>query len=265
MKFGCCLNMVSTKPDGTGAELLDSLAKIGFDYAELPLAEMTALPEADFQNIRQALQRNGIRCECCNNFFPKTIRLTGAEADLELILGYVEKALKRAKALGVSNVVFGSGGAKNVPEGFPIEQGYEQIVTLLKRIAPVASGYGITIVIEPLRKAECNLINTFEEGCRLAKDVNDPAIRVLVDFYHMRVEQEPVQHILELGKEFLRHVHFARTEGRIYPACVEEDEYIPFIKALKSIGYDERISCEAYTDDFVTGAEKALKFFKENF
>ena len=50
MKFGCCLNMVSTKPDGTGAELLDSLAKIGFDYAELPLAEMTALPEADFQN-----------------------------------------------------------------------------------------------------------------------------------------------------------------------------------------------------------------------
>ena len=71
MKFGCCLNMVSTKPDGTGAELLDSLAKIGFDYAELPLAEMTALPEADFQNIRQALQRNGIRCECCNNFSQK--------------------------------------------------------------------------------------------------------------------------------------------------------------------------------------------------
>ena len=101
---------------------------------------------------------------------------------MELILGYVEKALKRAKALGVSNVVFGSGGAKNVPEGFPIEQGYEQIVTLLKRIAPVASGYGITIVIEPLRKAECNLINTFEEGCRLAKDVNDPAIRVLGRF-----------------------------------------------------------------------------------
>lgn len=265
MKFGCCLNMISTKPDGTGAELIDSLAKIGFDYAELPLAEITGLSEENFERIRETLQRSGIRCECCNNFFSKTTRLTGAEADLESILAYVEKALKRANELGVSIVVFGSGGAKNVPAGFPIEQGYEQVVTLLKRIAPIASAYGVIIAIEPLRKAECNLINTFEEGCRLAKDVNDPTIRVLVDFYHMRIEQEPVQHILDLGKEYLRHVHFARTEGRVYPTSIEEDEYLPFINTLKSIGYNERISCEAYTDDFRSGAEKALKFFKENF
>ena len=31
MKFGCCLNMVATQPDGTGQEWLEALAQSGFD------------------------------------------------------------------------------------------------------------------------------------------------------------------------------------------------------------------------------------------
>ena len=40
MKFGCCLNMVSTQPDGTGIEFIDQLKNAGFDYVELPTAQM---------------------------------------------------------------------------------------------------------------------------------------------------------------------------------------------------------------------------------
>jgi D-psicose/D-tagatose/L-ribulose 3-epimerase len=265
MRFGCCLNMVSTKPDGTGFEFIKSLAEIGFDYAELPLAEMTAMTEEDFDFVKTTLKENNIRCECCNNFFPKTVRLTGPEIDMEAILLYVEKSLGRASELNVKNVVFGSGGAKNVPQGFPLEDGYWQIVSLLKRIAPIAFRHNISIVIEPLRKVECNLINTFKEGCQLAQDVNDPSVKVLVDYYHMRVEDEPVQHIAELGKEYLRHIHFAQTNGRIYPASIQEDNYLPFINVLKEIGYNERISCEAYSTNFIKDAERTLKFFGENF
>ncbi len=72
--------------------------------------------------------------------------------------------LSKAREMGTQILVFGSGPAKNIPEGFPFQKGYEQIVNLLREISRPARECGITIVIEPLRKEECNIINTFEEG-----------------------------------------------------------------------------------------------------
>ncbi|MEA4966072.1 MAG: sugar phosphate isomerase/epimerase family protein [Oscillospiraceae bacterium] len=260
MKYGCCLNMVAAGPDGTGYEHLRALRDCGFDYAELPLAEMMAMSEADFAALHMALRQTGIPCEVCNNFFPKTARLTGPNEDWAA-LRYAEAALGRASLLGAKVVVFGSGAAKQVPAGFPLERGYEQVVRLLRGIGPMAAARGITIAIEPLRQAECNLINTFREGCRLADDVAHPAVRVLVDFYHMTAERESPDVLRTLGPGHLAHVHFANPNGRVYPAGAEEADYAPFFAALRAVPYDGRISCEAYAGRFADDAAAARQFF----
>lgn len=250
MKFGCCLNMIARNADGIGYEHLGVLKESGYDYAELPLAEIMVLPDEAFLSLRQALIHSQIPCEACNNFFPGTLRLTGADTNWSGILQYVQQALLRAGILGARRVVFGSGKAKHVPPDFSMERGYEQVVNLLRAVSPIADASGITVVIEPLRKAECNLINTFQEGCNLAKDVNCKNIRVLVDFYHLTVEQESPDVLRQLGPQYLQHVHFANPTGRVYPASMDEAAYQPFFQALNDIGYNQRISCEAYTDNF---------------
>lgn len=265
MRFGCCLNMIATGPDGTGIEYLEQLADYGYDYVELPLAQMMDLSDEQFAALQQRVAASGVSCEVCNNFFPTNFRLTGPAVDYNRIMEYVERALARAARLGVKHVVFGSGPAKNVPEGFSLEEGYQQVVALLKEVNTVAAKHDIIIVIEPLRKAECNLINTFAEGCRLAGDVAGDNVKVLVDFYHLSEEQEPVAHLVAAGTACLRHVHFARPQGRVYPAEIGEADYQPFIDALKEISYQGRVSCEAYTDDYSVSGPKALQFFKEYF
>ena len=265
MKFGCCLNMIASTEDGIGLEYLDSLCAIGFDYIELPLAEMMMLDEKEFVILKNKLDNSSVSCEVCNNFFPKTMRLTGEDVNTELILEYVLKAVKRASIMGAKNIVFGSGYAKNVPEGYPIEEGYQQVVDLLSRIAPIVAEKNITIAIEPLRKEECNLINTFKEGCQLAKDVNHPNIKVLVDFYHFSVEKEPVENLYNEGQQFLQHVHFAKVEGRVFPTNIGDNDHLPFSNMLKEIGYQTRISIEAYSNDFIGDATKSLIFMKQYF
>ena len=52
--------------------------------------------------------------------------------------------------------MFGSGGARRVPEGFPKEDAFEQFVEFGKRIAPEARAHGLTIAIEPLCRDETN-------------------------------------------------------------------------------------------------------------
>lgn len=264
MKIGCCTNMIATGPDKTGIEFTEALAALGFDYVELPLAELTALSTQAFDSLAQRVEVSGIRCETCNNFFPKTIRLTGDGVNTTEIDIYVEKALSRAKGLGVDYVVFGSGPAKNVPDGFPREVGYRQVVEMLQRIAPMAEQQGIGVVIEPLRSAECNLINSFAQGCALAKDVDRENVKVLVDYYHLTEEQEPVEHIATMGGDYLRHVHFARYDGRSYPVNAGEDRgYESFFNALAAAGYKGRISLEAYTSDFLAQAPAALAFLRK--
>ena len=99
MRFGCCLNMIAKGPDGTGIEYIEALAKAGFDYAELPLAEMMALPDGQFQELVRRVAGSGVHCEACNNFFPKTERLTGESADLGKSLDYARRAMDRAALL----------------------------------------------------------------------------------------------------------------------------------------------------------------------
>lgn len=274
MRFGCCGNLVASGPDKTGIEIIETAAACGYDYIELPLAEMMDLDDEAFARLKERVLASGIRCEVCNNLFPAKIRLTGSNVDMEVIRTYLEKALARARELGVENVVFGSGGAKNVPEGFSHEEAYRQVVEETRILAPIAEKNGITIVIEPIRKPECNIINTFREGVELAKEVDHPSIRVLVDYYHMCWEEESPEILLEYGREYLRHVHFAnpnlgseeaRQEGRTYPASMEEWDYARFLEILKQIGYEGRVSIEAGASDFPAQAKAAIRFLRENF
>ena len=91
--------------------------------------------------------------------------------------------------LGVRLVVFGSGGARQVPEGFSKQEAFQQLVDFGKRIAPEARSRNITIAIEPLRKQETNIVNNTTEALAWVNAVNDPKIQLMIDFYHFSVEK----------------------------------------------------------------------------
>ncbi len=136
MKFGCCANMVATGPDGIGLEIVEQLAEVGYDYIELSLAHMMALSETEFHALTRRVAASGIRCEACNNFYPRTVRLTGDTVDWQQVQDYTGRALACAAELGAQTIVFGSSGAKNVPEGFLMARAWEQIVETLCMVDP---------------------------------------------------------------------------------------------------------------------------------
>lgn len=265
MRFGCCGSMVATEPDKTGVEIVEKLKEIGYDYIELSLAHISSLSEEDFLNLVERVRSSGIRCEACNNFFPPDLRLTGNNVDMEKIEKYLEVALSRAWKLGVEVIVFGSGRAKSFPEGFPRERAWEQIVNLSRLISEMARNYNITIAVEPLRREECNIINRTTEGLEIVKEIDRDNVKLLVDFYHLRSEGEEPS-IIRNCKGYITHIHFARFDGRLFPKEIDEDAYyIPFIHNLKEIGYQGRVSVEAYSKDFYNDAIATLKFFKRYF
>jgi len=253
--------MISPAADPVGANIVESLAEIGYDYVELSMSGIAALPEPEFASVAARIRRSGIRCEALNCFFPASVRLTGESARLELALEYAAGAMDRAAALGAEIVVFGSSGAKNVPAGFSMDAAWRQIVELLRQLGPMAADRGLTIAIEPLNRGESNIVNLASEGLKLEREVDHPGVRLLIDYYHLAIEKEDPGIAVQAGPA-LRHVHFAKVEGRSFPEGIEED-YRRFFSCLRRAGYSKRCSIESFTTDFEADARRALPILRQ--
>jgi len=261
MKVGCCGSMIGPATDPIGIDTVETLAELGFDYVELSLADLAALPDEAFDRLACRLGRSGLACEACNNFFPRRVRLTGADACLDRALEYARPALARAASLGARVIVFGSSGAKNVPEGFPYDRAWLQIVLLLQTLGPVAAEHDLVIAIEPLNRLESNIVNSVAEGLRLAGDVQHPNVQLLVDYYHLMIEREDPDVVLRAGSA-IRHVHVAHVPGRRFPVAIDAAAS-RFFERLRRVDYAGRCSIEAFTDDFRADAARALRILRE--
>lgn len=262
MKLGCCINMLADKKDAIGSRYIPMLKEAGYDYVEMPLAEMMSLSDKEFSQLVKTLETYGLPCLCCNNFFPASLRLTGPEVDLQAVERYVYKAVERASCLGVEKIVFGSGRAKNIPEGYPYEKAFQQLIDLLKMIDAYTVPKQISVVLEPLNKDESNLIINISEAEELMKRSGCKSVFQLVDYYHFIKEEDSFITLKAVIKN-IRHVHFAEPRGRVFPV-EKKEEYNRFFQLLKENGYNGTVSMEAYSAAPEQDLLKAM-FLKEYF
>ena len=243
---------------------VDAARAAGFDYMELGTTEIAMLSDPDFERAVQDVQRAGLKVPVTNLFLPATLKVTGPDVDRAQQMIYVTKAFARLSRLGTEIVVFGSGGARRVPDGMAKEDAFKQLVEFGARIAPEARRHGITIAIEPLRREETNIINSAGEGLALVEAVNDPNFQLMVDFYHLASEHEDPE-IIVRAKDHIRHLHMANPHGRVFPRDWDEYDYAPFFANLRRIGYDKRISVEASAKDFNADAPRAIALLRRAF
>jgi sugar phosphate isomerase/epimerase len=244
---------------------IEVLAKCGYDYLEPALSRTVGLPEEARAKAKQRLAAAKIPIETMNWFLPGTdIKLTGPDVDQARIRDFLERSLALAQELGAKVIVFGSPGARSFPEGFPKERAWAQLKEFLVAAGTIiqAKGYGMVIGIEPLRKPESNIVNTVVEAAKLAREVNHPKIRIIVDFYHLAFENEDPDAILG-ARDLIVHLQIADQAGRAFPKHdTGEPRYRRFFENLRKIGYDGRISIEANSSDVAGDCGPALAFLK---
>lgn len=223
---------------------VEATVQAGANYIELGVSSCLVPDKSDsVWNIQyETLKDLPLPTPTANGFFPSYYRLVGPDADESVNLEYVETAMQRGGMLGLKLFVLGSGGARNIPEGFDKSEAVKQFVSLCKGIALLGEKYGIDVAIEPLRPKETNFINSVKEGMEIVKAVDNPHLGVLADFFHMAEVNEDPQEIVNAGRNLL-HCHIAEKGPRTAPG-VNGDDFTPYLKALKAIKYQGRLSLE---------------------
>jgi sugar phosphate isomerase/epimerase len=246
MKLGCC----------GGIKDIKDIKSAGADFVELPVA---SIADMDINSLQSVLKNSSITPYSFNIFLPGDLKITGPAVDKEKVKTYLNKAMEKVSSIGGKLIVFGSGGARSIPENYPLEKGKQDIVSFLDLVSGYAQKFNIKIAIEPLNRKECNILNTTLEALEIAQILNNPYIGVLIDNYHAEIEKESLSNIEKTGNK-LYHVHLSNKD-RTAPRKDDYD-FKELFSVLKSINYNGAISIESSFKDISKELPYSIEYLK---
>ncbi len=84
---------------------------------------------------------------------------------------------------------------------------WERGVKSVKRLGKVAQDLGIDYCLEVVNRFETNILNTCEEALRYCKDVDMKSVKMLLDTFHMNIEEDNIAEAFRMAGDYLGHVH----------------------------------------------------------
>lgn len=234
MRIGCCAGLAD-------AELVRDA---GYDYIELPVGTlMSAEDEEGYRHVMGQIAAVGLSIEACNVFIPANLKITGPDVEQEPLWKYASIALQRMGEIGVRVCVFGSGGARSIPEGFDRATALDQLQAFLEHVQTESARQNVRVVIEPLNTKESNVFTSVAESDQFNVTRGLTGIGVLADLYHISMENEGFAGTRD-ANDRLWHAHVADADRRP-PGEGSGADYAGFFRALKQISYPGTISVEA--------------------
>lgn len=223
------------------------IKSMGFDTVEIPVE----YPELiDAKVVRRALDDSGLKPIVCAAFGPTRDLTHDDPAVHKNCLDYVVQCFELCNAWDakfVAGPMYSSvGKARMIPsEQRKIE--WERAVTNLRKACGLAQDHGVQIALEPLNRFETDLVNTAADVARLVRDINHPAAKILLDGFHMSIEERDLEQAIVTAGEHLIHVQV--SENYRGTPGTGQTPWQAFRKGLERIDYNGCISIESFTPE----------------
>lgn len=226
-----------------GAAELAYLPKIkamGYDSVELPVfaADAFAIP-----TVKSAVHAAGLACTV-STALPAGVNLIDADRRAAGV-AYLQQIITLAAAVGASVVC----GPLAAPVGERRGRGYTQsewdsCVLGLQAASKIADDQGVTLALEPLNRFETFIVNTVADGVRLVEQVASPAVGLLLDTFHMHIEEKSSAAAIRLAGRHLKHFHASENDrGTVGTGQVA---WPSVFGALHDINYQGQIVVESF-------------------
>lgn len=219
------------------------LARLGFEGVELMTRQPSRL---DGDRLCDLLAASGLQMTglCSGHIFGEeklglvTPDLCINREAVERLKEFIDFAAKYIGAGGMVNI----GRSRGVGDPADMAGTMETAAQAIWELADYALPGGIRLILEPVTRREVNFIHSTQDGLALAKMVDRPNFGLMVDTYHMYLEDEDMFRSFVEGAPLIWHIHFSDS-NRCYPGSGEID-YEKVVQVLESTGYDGFVSLE---------------------
>lgn len=232
--------------DNVGA-LTQRVADLGFDVLEICIEDPALVT---VEAVNAAALDAGVGISVCGAFGPDrdvshedpAVRRGGIE--------YLRGCVDLAAAVGSESVVgpmYSATGKARLLSDAEREQQWAWAVEALGEVADYAGERGVGLGIEPLNRFETDMVNTVAQGIELCSRIGRDNVGLLLDTFHMNIEEKDIPAAIRSAKGVVRHFH----------AC-ENDRGAPGSghvawkgvgAALEDVGYDGLVVIESFTPE----------------
>ena len=209
-KYGISLLLWTDKFDKESVKFIQQAAEMGFDGVEIPFFD----PETvDIQATKAALKKHNMGCVGCAITSPGRDLISSNPSERQTAKDYIRECIDITAQLGSDTLI---GPAYSVVGKLVgrarTDEEWNLCVEGLKEIAECAEQNKVTLAIEPINRFETYFVNTAADVVSLAKDVDSPYIKVMLDTFHMNIEEKNIRGALEGAGDLLHHVHCCEND-----------------------------------------------------
>ncbi len=227
---------------GRFEEKLAKASRLGYDGVELITTDPASLQT---QPLRSLLAANRLQVSAIASggmaFAAKLTLLHPDPAMAALARRRLDQMIELASSIGAPVVTIGSFRGR-VVNG--LERSRQELAEVLSRAGQRARDCGVRLALEPLNRYEADLFHSAAEALAFAQELNNPAIGILLDTYHVNIEEcswtEPYRQVMAAGKLFYAHLG---DNNRLPPGQGLID-FPAILRTLREVEYEGWLSAE---------------------
>lgn len=250
-----------TSMQGDIYESIDFLADCGYDGVELMVRDVSLIDKDKILHYIMEEKKLDISMICTGEIYGED-KLTLTDPSKEVR----EKCIKRVMSL----IDLASECKANINIGrvrgfyckqISMEETDRLATEVFRQLADYAFDKNVELLIEPVTRLQTNYVNSTQDGIAFCKMVDKKNVNLMLDIYHMNIEDKNIHESLYEAKDFIRHMHFAENNRRIAGTCGMDFKSI--IETLKNIGFDKAISFEIFQiPDSKTCAKNSIEYIR---
>ncbi len=138
----------------------------------------------------------------------------------------------------------------------------QKAIPLLNTLSRFAKDYGVHILVEPLNRYNTPFCSSAKDAFVIANKVNHDNFGLLLDTFHMNIEEDSLEDTILKSRKLLRHMHLA-DNNRKMPGYAHIN-FQPIMRSLFGIGYNGYASFEPNVNDkdYENLTKRGLEFIK---
>ncbi|MGH3948542.1 MAG: TIM barrel protein [Pseudonocardiaceae bacterium] len=224
--------------------LFQKVADLGYDVIEVCVEDPALLTAAV---ITEAAARSGLSVGVCGAFGPDR-DLSHEDAERrKSAMTYLKLCVDLAQAVGSPHVAGPMYSATGKARLLPQDERRQQrawAAESIREVADYAADRSIRLAIEPLNRFETDMVNTVEQGLELCAAVDRANVGLLIDTFHMNIEEKNLGDAVRMGADKVYHVQVSENDrGTPGSGHVPWSE---FFGALDDIEYDGQVVVESF-------------------
>ncbi|MFD0870812.1 D-tagatose 3-epimerase [Chlamydia abortus] len=246
MKFGTYFAYWEQSWDTEYLKYVKKVADLGFDVLEVGAAGIVNMSDDDLYALKAEAEKYNITLTAGIGL-PKEYDVSSQDENVRQNgIAFMKKILDALHKAGIKAIGGTIYSYWPVDYSKPIDKpaAREQSIKSMQELADYAAQYDITLLVETLNRFEQFLLNDAKEAVEYVKAVNKNNVKVMLDSFHMNIEEDYIGDAIRYTGDYLGHFHIGECNRK-----VPGKGHMPWAEmgqALRDINYDGCVVMEPF-------------------